>query len=256
MIAGCYILCVGPILLVVLFRTYSTVLENTGLLTFLCVFKSFTVVGLEFILATLLLRMLRIQQIFQTKQMTMMSNYWMDKYLLVYALIVCAGKLILLIIWNSIDPIHSVFDHNYIPESLGKLPHYVATMKCTSDSSRIWLVITMLYSGVLLFLVVILAIMTRHIKNNMYKDTKKVNFFIFLVILVLAITVPLQIVFNDLSNHTIALVAEWLAFFSVPFLCQLCLFFPKTLPLVLRKLRRAHFTRLQSSSLAEVNLVI
>ena len=239
MIAGCYILCIGPILLVVLFTTYNTVLENMGLLTFLCVFKSFTMIGLDFILATLLLRMLRIQHIFQATQMTMMSDYWMDKYLLVYALIVCTGKLILLIIWNSIDPIHSVFDRIYIPESSGKLPHYVTTMKCTSDSSRIWLVITTLYSGVLLLFVVILAIMTRHIKNDMYKDTKKVNFFIFLVILVLAITVPLQLVYNDLNNQTIALVAEWLAFFSVPLLCQICLYFPKTLPLVMKVLRRA-----------------
>ena len=92
MIIGCYILCVEPILLVVLFRTYNTALEDTRLLTFMCVFKSFTVVGLEFILATLLLRMLRIQHIFQAKQMTMMSDYWMDKYLLVYALILCAGN--------------------------------------------------------------------------------------------------------------------------------------------------------------------
>ena len=159
-------------------------------------------------------------------------------------------KLILLIIWNSIDPIHSVLNRNYIPDSFGKLPHYVATMKCTSDSSNIWLVVTMLYSGTLLVFVVILAIMTRHIKNDMYKDTKKVNFFIFSVILVLAIAVPLQIVFNDLSNHTIALVAEWLAFFSVPLLCQICLFVPKTLPLILRML---HFARLQSASPAEVN---
>ena len=248
MMAGCYILCMGPILLAVLFTTYSAVVENSRLLTFLCVSKGFATIGLEFIFATLLFRLLRIQHIFRSKRMAPMSNHWLDRYLLVYVLFVCAGKVVLVILWNSVDPIHPVIYRKYISES-SKLPHYVANLECMSNSSSVWLVIMSMYSGLLLLLVLILAVMTRHIKYSMYKDTKKVNLFIFLVVLVLAIVLPLREFFHDLRSQIGVVVSEWLAYFSVQLLCQVCLFIPKTLPLVTTLvLKRSHFSSVRTSS--------
>ena len=83
-------------------------------------------------------------------------------------------------------------------------------------------------------MVVVLAIETRHIKNDPYKDTKKVNVFIFLVVIVLAISVPLRNIFEEIKIETVANVFEWLGYFFVPLLCQVCLFCPKTLPLAVK----------------------
>ena len=239
MMIGCYSLCAAPLFQTV-YRMF--VIDNMVLVTSLCHLKIWASVGIELILSTLFLRLLRIYRIFHAKQMTMMNDYWMDKYLLIYVLSICMGKVFLLILWNSITPISSKTVLEYVPSGLGGtgFPHYMATTHCII--SPVWLAITLLYSGILLLMVVVLAIETRHVENDLHKDTKKVNVFIFLVVIVLAITVPLWIIFEKI-NIKIGAVFEWLAFFSVPLLCQICLLAPKTLPLAikftLKKYRRS-----------------
>lgn len=244
MVIGCYLLCVGPILLAIIYSIttyYSTEIEShktdTGLIVrVLCVLKSLVLVGFEFILATLFLRLFRIYTIFQRKHLRMMSDYWMDKYLVIYTLVVCAGKLILIILWNCIDPIVLVTRRKYIKDlDSFQLPYYVATTYCTSESSRVWLVFTLMYTGVLQLLVLIFAVLTRRIKNDNYKDTKKVNVFIFFVTITFAVTLPLLLISMELDLQTGVIIAEWLAYLFVPTLCQVCLFLPKTLPLLVAK---------------------
>ena len=231
MMIGCYSLCAAPLFLTV-YRMFA--IDSMVLVTSLCHLKIWASIGIELILSILFLKLLRIYHIFHAKQMTMMSNYWVDKYLLIYALLICAGKVVLLILWNSITPISSKTVLEYVPAGLGGtvLPHYMATTHCVTSAA--WSTITLLYSGVLLLMVVVLAIETRHVKNDLHKDTKKVNVFIFLVVIALAITVPLWIIFEEINIETAANVSEWLAFFSIPLLCQVCLFVPKTLPLVIK----------------------
>lgn len=96
--------------------------------------------------------------------------------MLFYVLAVCGFKAILVIFWNSTGSIHLENQRMYVNEP-AQVPYYVASVRCTT--SGVWLAAGGLYSGVLLFLVVILAVATRHIKKESFKDTKKVNTFIF-----------------------------------------------------------------------------
>ena len=177
--------------------------------------------------------------------MVMMSDYWVDKYLILYALLICSGKVLLMILWNTITPISSRISREYIHASAGDgSPYYWATTHCVT--SVVWSTVILLYSGVLLFMVVVLAIETRHIKNNPYKDTKKVNTFIFFIVIILTISIPLWIIFEEIEIEVGANVSEWLTYISVPLLCQVCLFVPKTLPLAIIKMVSRKEVKLQT----------
>ena len=246
MMVGCYMLCMGPIFLTAAYSVDRS--HSNKLIRAFCIIINLTSVGFEVILAPLFFRLLRIQLIFRSKHMTMMSDYWMDKYLFIYALLICAGQIVLLVLWNSISPVTPVIKRTYIQNSITDLPYYDSTMYCTDTASRVWLIVSLSYTIVLLLLLVILAIMTRHIKNQQYKDTKKVNIFIFLVMISIAVTVPLLIFFIDIDNQTGAIVVEWLAYLSVPLFCQVCIFVPKTLPLIMKKSKREYFVTSPSQS--------
>ena len=105
----------------------------------------------------------------------------------------------------------------------------------TSLQQSLWVFLSLSYTAVLLFLVLFLAIQTRHVHKDNFKDTKKVNFFVFLVVVVLAITISLEVVFVEAGIDIGADVSKWLAYFAVAVICQFCLFAPKTVPLLVNK---------------------
>ena len=233
MMVGCYVLWTGPLMLAV-YRT--VVIENQALLTALCILKTWISVGNELIFGTLFVRLLRIYRIFCTTPMATMSKYWDDKYLSIYVLLICLGKAFILALWSSTHPIHPVTNQMYI-YGLDKLPHYMATIRCMCIRTplTLWLITTVLYTALLLLTVVLLAIRTRNVKKTFYKDTKKVNIFIFLVTVCLANTIPLWILFLQMGIEVGADMVDWLSWYSIPLLCQVCLFVPKTLPVIVRK---------------------
>ena len=61
------------------------------------------------------------------------------------------------------------------------------------------------------------------------------NFFFFLVVIVLAIVISLEVVFVEAGIDIGADVSEWLAYFAFVVICQVCLFVQKTVPLVMNK---------------------
>lgn len=229
-IIGCYLLSIAPIVTVVL-RMF--VLENTVLLEFLCSTRFWSEsIGLDLIFATLLLRLLRVHHIFKMSPQQI-SKYWLDKYLFIYAILICTGKVCLLILHTSIDHLRPEIHREYIPSAIP--PYYKATFHCTSSAFGLWLFLSLLYSAVLLLFVLFLAVQTRHVDKNDFKDTKKVNFFVFLVVVVLVITISFQLVFVEAGIDIGADVSEWLAYFIIAMNCQACLFAPKVVPLLANK---------------------
>ena len=220
MMIGCYTLCVTPVFQIA-HRMF--VLSST---TLVCYLKTWTWTGTDLILAVLFLKLLRVYHIFRTFRKT--SRCWSDQYLFFYTLAICVGKVVLVILWNSTDSVYLDIHKEYVNRP-DQLPYYAATVTC--HTSGLWLVVTELYSGVLLFLVVILAVATRHIKKDNFKDTKKVNTFIFLVVIIIITDTALHILYHEDDIQIGADVAEWLPSFAIPMLCQVCLFIPKVLPL-------------------------
>lgn len=226
---GCYLLCAAPIVLAV---NETILIRDVTLVTFLCNLKQWSLsVGIDLIFATLSVRLLRLFHVFRSFHKT--GKLWSDKYLFVYLLLICSVKVILLFLWTYLNTLHPRFSREYIPSATP--PHYQVSIECDGQNRVTWLLATYLYSGILIVFVVFMATQTRHIKKAYFKDTKKINLFIFLVTIILATTLPLWIIFGAIRIEIGAHVCEWLAFFSVALLCQLCLFTPKLLPLAVKK---------------------
>lgn len=226
---GCYLLCIGPVIRTV-YRV--VVIHNATLLTIMCNVNLWsTSFGLDLLLATLLVRIFRVVHVFRSFQKT--SKYFSDEYLLLYSLLTCSVKVIILVIWSIVDLYRSQIDREYIPTATPA--QYKAIVFCSCSSLAVWLLVSVVYSVVLLSLVMFLAIQTRHIKKIFFKDTKKVNLFVFLVIITLTTTIPLKLIFSQLKIEMGADLSEWFGVCIVAIMCQLCLIIPKLLPLAVKK---------------------
>ena len=228
---GCYLLCVSPILLII--RTMA-VIENTILLSFMCNTSLwFESLGLDLILATLFFRLLRVYRIF--KWTSAIKKYWYDHYVVLYVLMLVCGKLSIHVIMSAIDALRAESKQVYVQSATP--PYYSVRQVCTTPSGSldVWLPIIFLYSSVILLLVIFLAIQTRHVKLDGFKDTKKINLFVFLILIISTVSVTLQLMFGALDIHIGAHISEWLSYFVIAMICQMCLFSPKVIPLFLRK---------------------
>ena len=86
-----------------------------------------------------------------------------------------------------------------------------------------------------------LAIKTRKVTLDTFKDTKAVNSFIFMTAIILGVSIPFTILFTITDNNTIAasFVFQFLAILLTSALCQAFLFAPKYFRLLRKKTHRA-----------------
>ena len=229
--SSCYLLIIGS----VIWTSYRIIIiHNTTLHTVLCnVSLWFTTLGLDLLLATLFFRLFRVVHIFRIKPFKNPSKYLSDKYIILYVLVTCSIKVIMLTIWGIVDLYHSNTVAEYDPTATP--PIYRAIKTCSSNEQNVWFIVSYLYSAVLLLFVLFFAIQTRRIRKTAFKDTKKVNLFLSLIIVTQATVFTLKVIFSEIDNQIGADLSEWIGFCSVPLLCQLCLIVPKLLPLAVKK---------------------
>ena len=227
MFVGCFVVTQATI-----FRTLSRVLFNLDASAYkvICNFEVWSgSTGLNLILGTLLVRLLRIWHVFKTTGRT--SKYWSDRYLFIGILGLCSGAIVIISIWTAVDPIRMFRDVRYIPDAIP--PHYEVTLRCSSDNLTVWLLVAFAYSGFLLNAVLFLAIKTRHVKKTNFKDTKKVNAYLFAITFATAILLPLwSILEYGVESRIGAHIAITLMFLSASTLCLALIFVPKVIPLL------------------------
>ena len=234
----------SPFLSLVMFAAcylvYTACVMRTLYRSFVIESNAFTVVcnveiwcqstGFNLIFATLFVKLLRIYHVFRVFRKT--SKYWSDQYLFLGVMLICSGGVLILILWTAIDVLHLERSEMYIPNA--QPPYYLAATTCSSTNLGIWSAIIFSYTGVIILLVMFLAIQTRHVQLQNFKDTKKVNAYIFTTVFVLTIALPLWYVLGTTQvNSPIAgHIAVMVGFLSVGVFCQLFLFAPKTIPLL------------------------
>jgi len=224
-LAGCLLLSFAPVV--------RTVINVFGLsketLSILCnVNMWFSLYGIILIMVSLLYRLLRISIVFGSYHPT--GKYWSDKYMIVYILASSCSVLLFLLIWVAVDPMRFVFRVKFISSAVP--PFYEELGRCASVNTVVWLSISYGWVSLLLVLLILLAIKTRKIKRKHFKDTKKVNVFVFCITISFALFVPLTIIFQLIEFHILAYFAGVLADFCTVLSCQLLLFLPKYLPLL------------------------
>ena len=179
--------------------------------------------GTNLIFSTLFVRLLRVWRIF--KSFEKLSKYWRDGYLIIIILLMCSGGLIILIVWTITDTIRKTPIKELIQSTP---PYFEIQFICSSDQLGLWLAAAFSYVGLIVFIVVIMAILTRKIKRRNFKDTKKVNAYVIFMFIKLSILMPLWYVVDRIAgNESCRTYPYFYSFITVGLFSQLFLFLPQ-----------------------------
>ena len=189
---------------------------------------SFCVIGMQTIYSTLFMRLLRIYRIFFFI-FKKPGKLWSTPAMFVFTFIPVSVAILAMTLWSVLDPIESKMLREFEPTH--DPPRYRIREFCRSNALNIWLsVILYGVNGVTVVAVVVLAILTRKVHLECFKDTKHVNVFVYSTVLCLCTWTPyLHVITLNAENHIA--VASYIIgvypYFVVPFFCKLFLFIPK-----------------------------
>ena len=220
--AGCYLLCTVATLKL----TYGTFyVPKETFKKILWINVALALNGFGLILITLFIKLLRVYRIFSSRLKKDLGKYWSNFPLLL--------TIIFLTIVPNIVVLPLITIHLF-KESTG---HFVPVIHVHADlQSPDYFLIGGLIAGyitVFSFVIVYLAVHTRNIRQKNFKDTKKLNLFIFILTFTLAMTAPLYIIFLVTENEPAANATFVVGIIVILAASQFILFLPKVLPIVL-----------------------
>lgn len=219
-LSGCYALYVTT--LFVASREYA----SGDAFAFLCNAEIWLItVGIQLIFATLLVRLLRVYRIFFLKKEQKIGKLWSDYFLLLAIAVMVSILLFLLILWSSIHPFTTGEDVDF--HSTSSPPHYTKSLECSSNGASGWITTMFLYNCLTIVSVLVLAIKTRKIELDMFKDTKKVSAFVYSTFMVLLTCAPLAAIFVATDIPEAAFMFRILTYLLIATLCIIFLFLSK-----------------------------
>ena len=175
------------------------------------------------ILATVLVKMLRVYRVFTLHGYEKPTVFLYNCSLFVYTLLIIAPKICIIILWLSIDTYQKT-DIQFV-DSSGSV---IVKRMCRSKHTFMWTMLQAVYDIILSMAVVTIAIRTRNVRFARYKDTKKVNLMIFLVLFVSISTWLYWYVFTTTGlYHLVPIYILYAGTITIPFICQFTLFVPK-----------------------------
>ena len=192
----------------------------------------FVSVGVDLLFTTLLAKVLRIWRIFTFHEKT--GKQWKDPSLLGFIGIVIGVKIVLLAIWTLVDPYTRTFDKILVHENVTDKV-YKVKQQCESEYYSLWLVLIYGYSAIIGLILVGASIKTRKIKQENFKDTKKINILIASLIFMIILCASLWEILRAIGDSVASKIVVGLAYCMIVVLSEVFLFLPKILPAVLRQ---------------------
>ena len=245
MFVGCYLLFFST-----LFHTASDLIDYNG--PFFCNIVTWCAsLGSNFVYGTMLVRMLRAYRIFSYFR-RMGRKRWSDVFLCFVVLAIVGVDAFLLLIWALVDVF--TIQEAETNQATASPPYIEVVLYCYSEHLRIWLSLVLAEVGILIFVVAFLAFKTRKIRQKHFKDTKKVNIYLFMNILLICEIFPLWWVLRELNYSASSVISLYVGYAGSAALCQLLLFAPKVMPPLIRQLfhstqkEKVSETRTNSSS--------
>ena len=214
---GCYFLA-GYTVCLILYEVYRFDLCMAS------VWLSGTGLSVPLILATILIKMLRVYRIFTASKVLKQNAYTSDGALIVYTILVLSPNIVLLTLWTAVDPYHRI--DNFIEH----LNFIRIEMNCYCKYKFIWFALQFSYFFLLSIAVIIVAIKSRKIRHVHFKDTKKVNLFIFLLFIIVICTFSYWNILASSGFYLASVVSLYAGHMLIAFLCQTILFVPKIWP--------------------------
>ena len=170
---SCYILIVYLILLAL----EEQVVKPNTFSTAICIARSWcnnlTLPG-PLIMGTILMKMIRIYRIFRPTNLTRIGKCLSDKALTCYILLLQIPNVTTALLWTVIDPYKNTVTYTT------KTNFIMVTDVCYSKHLKTWPVLLLCYNIIFAIVLVTVAIKTRNIRKMHFKDTKKVNVYIYL----------------------------------------------------------------------------
>ena len=230
MFFGCYCLCGVCVVCI----TYSGFDLPNMVFHLLCNIQTFLFYnGLSFVFVTLFIKLLRVHKIFNNKKLNYLGWRWSTCFLSIVVFIMSLIPNIIAILWVTIDPQRRSVQTEYIHNTplLQKCEQYV----CRSPNLPVWHIIMGTYLIFLLIIIVYLAARTRRISHSNFKDTKKVNIFIFLFVLTFAISAVFWWIFVEIKAALVGQILIVIGQLLMVCECQFILFLPKVISPIKRR---------------------
>ena len=246
MFIGCYFLLTSS-----MFHTISSGISKhqspEPIRAFICSFDVYLInIGFDTVFATVIAKTLRIYHIFKT--FGKVGRICSDKGLLILILTIVCIKIVMLTIWTFSDINHLVDAEQYVVDSIP--PYYLVSQQCQSKYLNAWIALLFGYSMVILFILVVLAFMTRKIKRQHFNESKKISTLSGVLLLHICISWTLWILFRSINASVLSKVVYSLNTMLTAFFLQAYLVIPKIVPLVLhRKHRRELISRVSQFSM-------
>jgi gamma-aminobutyric acid type B receptor len=223
---ACYLLCASQVISVTLISFY---IESEVLFASLCgseMLINFTSTTLIFL--TLFVQLFRISRIFGNKKLRMLSFAYSNwSLMLIATLLACilTAVCITCICIFKLERHHTV---DFVMDSFHCLVQEY-TYYCGKETSQILIVPAVCTISNFFFLVlnVVFASRTHAITSKMFRNTKKVNFFIACVIIIQCLSIAIVLLLREENLMLIPHMVNYLMALSIVLLSQITLFVPK-----------------------------
>ena len=188
-------------------------------------------ISVPLILATLLVKMLQVYYIFTRRYKRVKPGVFTHNCsLVIYTFLIIFPNVIVLTIWSIVDPFQDEIEYGIYAGFNEPVRRY----RCTSNHETIFFGFLFGYFILLSIAVVIVAIKTRKVRLLRFKDTKKVNLLIFLLLFIVCFALSCWLFLMRLYEHA-TLIVLCSGNLLAAFLCQILLFIPKVWPPLTKK---------------------
>ena len=178
--------------------------------------------GLYFIEVTLLVKLLRVYRIFFRYKAKPIGRECSDIFLACYVLIILSPSIIIHVLWSLLD------SYGFI---LVQTPMQTYIKSC-GPVKPVWTILLIVYGNSISIALVTVAIKTRKIRHKQFKDSRKVNIYLFCFTFVSAMTFGYWFLL-DRSNtyeYYLSFIPVHIGLSLMVLLCQFLLFVPKVFP--------------------------
>ena len=185
---------------------------------------------LALILSTLLVKLLRVYRLFNLKRRV--SKFTTSNLALaLYVLLLTLPNVLISLIWATADPYTSAVSFAIS----GGLLHI--SMRCVSSYSLLWTLLLLVYTVIVSVFLITFAVLSRKIKYQDFKDTKKVSILSFLVVFQCASFLFYWYLLDAIGADGVFIqTVLQLAYCCAVLECQMFIFAPKLFPIVKKKL--------------------
>ncbi len=224
MFLGCYLqLSYIPVLLVKSYPDSRVAVPHIVTCQFVA-WLGGTGISFPLILATVLMKMLRVYAIIQNP-FSFKKKFFTDYMLLFYIALLLSPTILILTLWSSIDPL--IIVALPFPNIRGQEILEI----CISTHTTIWLIIPYVYQAVLIVALVIVSLKTSSMRYKNLQDAGATNTFVLVAIASAFMGTVYGYLFTIIQpsaeNYLSSEMTLSLSSFAIVISCQMLLFFPK-----------------------------